>query len=56
MHRDPKRGVPFTGVGYDIPRFRVCQSLRRKEAQAATLDGLGTVAVLMILFFGLMFL
>jgi hypothetical protein len=37
-------------------RYGVCQSLRRKEAQASTLDGLGTVAVLMLLFVGLMFL
>jgi hypothetical protein len=56
MHRDTKGSVPPTGMGYDIFRFGVCQSLRRKEAQAATLDGLGTVAVLAILFFGLMFL
>jgi hypothetical protein len=56
MYRNPKGSVPFTGVGYDEPRFRVCQSLRREEAKAATLDGLGTVAVLMILFVGLMFL
>jgi hypothetical protein len=56
MHRDTKRGVPFTGVGYDIPRFRVCEVGRVKEAQASTLDGLGTVAVLLLLFFGLMFI
>jgi len=56
MHRDTKRGVSLTGMGYDIFRFGVCQSIRREEAKAATLDGLGTVAVLMILFFGLMFL
>jgi hypothetical protein len=29
---------------------------RRAEAQARTLDGLGTVAVLLLLFVGLMFL
>jgi hypothetical protein len=56
MYRNPKRGVSSTGVGYDIFRYGVCQSLRRKEAKAATLDGLGTVAVLMLLFVGLMFL
>jgi len=56
MHRDTKRGVPFTGVGDVCFRFGVCQRIRREEAKAATLDGLGTVAVLMILFLGLMFL
>jgi hypothetical protein len=56
MYRNPKRGVSSTGVGYDIFRYGVCQSLRREEAQASTLDGLGTVAVLMLLFVGLMFL
>jgi hypothetical protein len=56
MHRDPKRGVPFTGVGYDIPRFRVCEVGRSKEAKASTLDGLGAAAILVILFLGLMFL
>jgi hypothetical protein len=38
------------------PRFRVCQVGRVKEAQARTIDGLGTVAVLLLLFVGLMFL
>ena len=56
MHGNSKRGVPLTGVGYDIPRFRVCQVGRVKEAQARTIDGLGTVAVLLLLFVGLMFL
>jgi hypothetical protein len=56
MYRNPKRGVSSTGVGYDIFRHGVCQRLRREEAKAATLDGLGTVAVLMLLFVGLMFL
>jgi hypothetical protein len=56
MYRNPKRGVPLTGVGDVCFRHGVCESIRRKEAQASTLDGLGTVAVLMLLFFGLMFL
>jgi hypothetical protein len=56
MHRDTKGSVPSPRMGYDIFRYGVCQSLRREEAKAATLDGLGTVAVLVILFFGLMFL
>jgi hypothetical protein len=38
------------------PRLGVCQVGRVKEAQARTLDGLGTVAVLLLLFFGLMFI
>jgi hypothetical protein len=56
MYRNPKRGVSSTGVGDVCFRHGVCQSLRREEAKAATLDGLGTVAVLMLLFVGLMFL
>jgi hypothetical protein len=56
MYRYSTRGVSSTGVGYDIFRYGVCQSLRSQEEKAATLDGLGTVAVLMILFVGLMFL
>lgn len=56
MYTDPKRGVPLTGVGDVCFRHGICQRLRSQEAKAATLDGLGTVAVLMILFFGLMFL
>jgi hypothetical protein len=56
MYRNSKRGVSFTGVGDVCFRHGVCQRIRSQEAKAATLDGLGTVAVLMILFFGLMFL
>jgi hypothetical protein len=56
MHRDTTRSVPPARMGYDIFRYGVCQRLRSQEAKAATLDGLGTVAVLVILFFGLMFI
>ena len=56
MHGNSKRGVPLTGVGQVCFRHGVCQVGRVKEAQARTLDGLGTVAVLMLLFVGLMFL
>ena len=56
MHRDSKRGVSLTGVGYDIPRFRVCESRRSQETETSPLDGLGAAAILVILFFGLMFL
>jgi hypothetical protein len=56
MHGNSKRGVPLTGVGYVCFRHGVCQVGRVKEAQARTLDGLGTVAVLLLLFFGLMFI
>jgi hypothetical protein len=43
-------------VGDVCFRHGVCQVGRVKEAQARTLDGLGTVAVLLLLFVGLMFL
>jgi hypothetical protein len=56
MYRYSTRGVSSARVGDVCFRYGVCQSLRRKEAQASTLDGLGTVAVLMLLFVGLMFL
>ena len=56
MYRNSKRGVPLTGVGDVCFRHGVCQVGRVKEAQARTLDGLGTVAVLLLLFVGLMFL
>lgn len=56
MHGNSKRGVSSARVGDVCFRHGVCEVGRVKEAQARTLDGLGAVAVLLLLFFGLMFL
>lgn len=56
MHGNSKRGVSSARVGDVCFRRGVCEMGRVKEAQARTLDGLGTVAVLLLLFVGLMFL
>jgi hypothetical protein len=56
MYGNSKRGVSSARVGDVCFRHGVCQVGRVKEAQAHTIDGLGTVAVLLLLFVGLMFL
>ena len=56
MHGNSKRGVPLTGVGEVCFRHGICEMGRRADKKAETLDGLGTVAVLLLLFFGLMFI
>jgi len=56
MPTNSKRSVPPSGVGYDDPRYRVCERARSQEAETSPLDGLGAAAILVILFLGLMFL
>jgi hypothetical protein len=56
MYRYSTRVISSARVGDVCFRHGVCQRLRNQEEKAATLDGLGTVAVLLLLFIGLMFL
>jgi hypothetical protein len=56
MYRYSTRVISSARVGDVCFRHGICQRLRNQEEKAATLDGLGTVAVLLLLFFGLMFL
>jgi hypothetical protein len=56
MHGNSKRGVPLQEWAMSALDMEYVEVGRVKEAQARTLDGLGTVAVLLLLFFGLMFI